>query len=36
MEKGFSPQEILRVAVQVEEKGKKLFGILEEQAEFEQ
>ena len=33
MEKGFSPQEILRVAVQVEEKGKKLFGILEEQAE---
>ena len=33
METGFSPQEILKVAVLVEEKGKNLFEILEERTE---
>ena len=33
MERGFSPQEILKVAVLVEEKGKKLYGLLEERTE---
>jgi rubrerythrin len=32
MEKGYSPQEILKVAVDVEEKGKKIFEIFEEKA----
>jgi len=33
METGFSPQEILKVAVLVEEKGKNLFEVLEERTE---
>jgi rubrerythrin len=35
MADNFSPQEILRIAIKVEENGKKLFGILEEKAKDE-
>ena len=35
MADNFSPQEILRIAIKVEEGGKKLFGILEEKAKDE-
>jgi rubrerythrin len=35
MADNFSPQEILKIAIKVEENGKKLFGILEEKASAE-
>ena len=35
MAANFSPQEILKIAIKVEENGKKLFGILEEKAKDE-